>query len=123
MSRIPTLTDERLAELLGRIRPVYRFDGELWHIKPVDPCRIAFLWDPKEDGRAKGLKPLRSIETCHDYGHPSLFKPSIAEVLAQIPEDILGEVVAFETSRCADFDEGRDCHVTTTILYGRASDV
>jgi len=118
---VPKITDERLAELLARIRPVHRFDGELCYIKPVDPRRIAFTWDPKKDMRADGLVALQYVMTCHDYGHPSLFKPSVAEVLAQIPEDIVDEVVAFETSRDADFDRGLGCHVTTTIFYGRTA--
>jgi hypothetical protein len=113
---IPKITDERLTELLIRIKVVHHFEKELYYIKPVDPRRIAFTWDPIKDGEAKGLKILKQIYTYHDYGHPALFKPSIAEVLAQIPEDVIDEVVAFET-QYVDFDEGNDCHIACTILY------
>lgn len=114
---VPKITEERLAELLPRIRPVVRKDGGLWYIKPVDPRRIAFLWDPTLDAKVEDLKELRGIHTFHDYGHPSLFKPSIAEVLAQIPADIVDETVAFETG-FVDFDQGRDCHLAWTVFYG-----
>jgi len=117
MFEIPKITDEKLQELLLRIRPVLSFGGKLSYIKSVDPRHIAFLWDPKPDGEAEDLVILRSIRTYHDYGHPSLFKPSIAEVLAQIPEDILDKVVAFETMRDAVFDQDRDCHEAVTVLY------
>jgi hypothetical protein len=122
MSSVPRITNERLAELLVRIRPVCQFEGRLHYIRPVDPRRIAFLWDPQSDGMADNLVALECVMTRHDYGHPSLFKPTIAEVLAQIPEDVVDRVVAFETSRNADFDEHSDCHVTSTILYGRRGD-
>jgi NTP pyrophosphatase (non-canonical NTP hydrolase) len=120
---VPEITDERLAELLSRIRATHQFGSELCYIKPVDPRGIAFTWDPKKDEKADKLKVLRSILTYHNYGHPSLFKPSIAEVLAQIPEDIVERVVAFQIPmNDAIFDSIRDCHVATTILYEKADE-
>ena len=58
------------------------------YIKPVDLFGIAYTWDPKPAGKAKDVKPLCDITTYHTYGYYGFFKPSIAEVLAQIPASI-----------------------------------
>ena len=58
---------------------------------------VAFTWDPKPTTRAAGLIKLDQIVTNHTYGYHGMFKPSIAEVLCQIPEKYLNDVVAFET--------------------------
>ncbi len=86
---IPKLTDERLAELQAIIKPVVPDGTDLWYIQDVDPRTIAFTWDPKPTVRATGLKPLRTVRTLHTYGYHGFFKPSIAEVLAQVPMDLL----------------------------------
>lgn len=60
---------------------------------------------------------LPEIRTLHTYRAPCSFKPSLAEVLAQIPAAFLDQVVAFETlTRDVDMDQA--VHVTTTKLYG-----
>lgn len=71
------------------------------------------------------MREVSRINTYHTYGHPAMFKPSIAEVLAQIPDDLLGSVSAFEVSGPGHVDdinrerEARDAgfHVAETILY------
>lgn len=69
---------------------------------------------------------LTEIRTLHTYGSPCFFKPSVAEVLAQIPDDMLEGVVAFETrgpSDVADMNRESEAlnagfHVARTRLYG-----
>lgn len=91
------ISDEKLSSLLARIKPVFDFPNKgKCYIKPVDPRKVSYIWDPTPDGSAKGLKSLCDIDTYHAFGYYGLFKPSIAEVLAQIPEDKLDQVVAFE---------------------------
>lgn len=131
MSTIPEIADTVLEALAMQMKPAVRFvkgeggrlithdEGELYWIKPVDLRRTAFTWDPKPTRRATGLVKLRDITTCHTYGYHGFFKPSIAEVIAQIPLEILPDVVAFETR--TDLGLGNivgDHHVTTTTLYG-----
>ncbi len=134
-SWIPKILDERLQELCKRIKPVVRFvswfgKGKecLYYIKPVDPRKIAYTWDPKPRRKARRLKKLCDITTYHSYGYYGFFKPSIAEVIAQIPEEYLNKVVAFEI---VENPEKRDdlnlhsealnagYHVATTRLYIR----
>ena len=123
------ISNEKLKSLLASIRPVLDFPDEgKCFVKPVDPRRVSYIWDPTSDGSAKDLKPICDIETYHEFGYYGLFKPSIAEVLAQIPEDKLDQVVAFEIveqPRTAE-DLNRQMnaihagfHKATTRLYSR----
>lgn len=121
------ISDEKVAELLLRIKPLVpngNDDGKLWEIElPEDLRRTAFRWDPKftkpSDVTPKYI--LEEITTYHRCGYIGLFKPDIVEVLAQIPEDLLDQVVAFDVQ----FNDGPDVivkgdfygHKTTTILY------
>lgn len=158
-SWIPAITDERLAELVARIKPIVRMEriitedlkfedgakgfrmrpdpsgklqpwqtGELYYIEPVDPRGVAFSWDPIPTEKAMGLKPVRDIQTYHTFGYHGFFKPSIAEVLAMIPLEVVDEVVAFEIvdgpETAEDLKENLEAfnagyHVATTRLYKR----
>jgi hypothetical protein len=114
-SPIPKLSPERARELLARI-------------EPPDPWGVAFTWDPKVVGESHSdLVELARIRTRHDYGAPALFKPSLAEVLVQIPDDLLDKVVAFQTfpeydpaiGAMSQFTEDSEQHEATTVLYAR----
>jgi len=114
MDRIPPISDERLNELTARIHPLVRFAvrdvyrrdlrptepdsrGLLFHIKPVHPRNIAFTWDPKPIGEPlMGLETFETIRTYHTWGAPALFKPSVAEVLAQLTTGQAERAVGFE---------------------------
>lgn len=132
---IPEISDERIDELLHRTWPVVRFSGKhqdrsgkLFYIHSVDPRGVAFTWDPCPTDPAKGLVEIARIRTLHTYGYYGMFKPSVAEVLAQIPEHLVDQVVAFEThgpETAGDLNREIDAlnagfHVADTILYGRA---
>ena len=121
------LSDEELADLAQRIRPVVRDEnGRCFYIEAVDPRKEAFTWSPTltdeaADG-AGGIVRIATIYTLHSYGAPSLFKPSIAEVISMIPQHLLGKVIAFETV-CPDDVGGqrsalaKGYHVAVTHLY------
>ncbi len=57
-----------------------------------------YIWSPKVSFPIDQLEEITTIETYHSYGAPSLFKPSIREVLAQIPRELLGKKIYFEVS-------------------------
>ena len=75
------------------------------------------------------LEEIRRIRTYHSWGHYSMFKPSVAEVFAQIPRELRGTVGAFLVIGPEDaaalnreqkaLDAGY--HVAETILYKRKS--
>lgn len=71
-------------------------------LNTYDPISQSFIWSAKADEPAADLgfcfPPYGTIITYHKYGAPSLFKPSIEEVLAQInllPEKDINIIRAF----------------------------
>lgn len=95
MRTIPEISDERLSELLGRFTALTKKDDQYFAIAPVDPRRVAFTWDPKPVGDAiRRIEYKGWIRTYHNWGYYGFFKPSLAEVLAQISpywlEDVEG---------------------------------
>ncbi len=112
-------------KLLSKMVPVVERDGKLFYIEPCDPFCIAFTWDPRLKDGADDLVPLRTIKTLHRYAYYGFFKPNIAEVLSQIPEDIVGSVCAFRTEGPGRIDDLNDeliafdagFHVAETTLY------
>ena len=123
------ITDEKLQSLLARIKPVFDFPNKgKCFVKVDDPRGVSYVWDPTSIGSVTGLKPLCDITTYHTFGYYGLFKPSVAEVLAQIPEDKLNQVVAFEIVNqprtSSDLNAQIDAinagfHRATTRLYCR----
>ncbi len=126
---IPQVSEERIKELAERIKPVVQFacNGKCY-IEPVDLFKTAYTWNPKPADEAMGITPLCDIITYHTYGYYAMFKPSIAEVLAQIPAESLDKVVAFEIvgspKTADDLNHKHEAleagyHVATTRLYAR----
>lgn len=93
---IPQLSEGEMYARAETVKPVVRFNGVLHYIKDVDLFNISYIWSPEKADVAPALVPLEKIVTYHSYGHPALFKPSIAEVLAQIPCVLVKKVCAFE---------------------------
>ena len=126
--KIKKLPDERIAHLLERIMPVKTVDGVMYTISPtvtedggpVTLWNTAFMWSPKLQEPVCGpLYELALIETHHTCGYIMMFKPSLGEVISQIPEHLLADVTHFEvgmddTVGC--YSEG-DGHRTVTKLY------
>lgn len=71
-------------------------NGYLCHIMPVDLWKIAYTWKPKPATFADNITPFDYFIAKSYYGAPSLFKPSIAEVLQCIPKRLLKNIIAFE---------------------------
>ena len=130
--KIPEISDGVLRELAETIKPLVRRAGELFYVEEHKLRKTSFTWlDPKE--QASGLKEVARISTLHGYGYPGFFKPSVGEVLAQLPPEYLSEgVVAFETrgpdtpkefykteETKAAFEAG--FHTAETILYKKES--
>jgi hypothetical protein len=134
------ISDEDLIFWMERLRPVVRFNvdysdssnmhplekkdtGIPFWIEPVDPRKVAFTWEPKPTKIAQVYQVGHMI-TYHRFGAPSLFKPSIAEVIAQIIKTPVPDgVIAFETGNgdlsCVNVYNGAESswHWCPTILY------
>lgn len=126
--RIPEISNSVLAQRAARIKPLVRKGNHLWHIEaPKDLRGIAYMWEPKVTKRATSLQELGRCTTFHTWAYYGAFKPTIAEVLAQVPAHLLETTTAFELvdgPETADdlnreyqaLNEGY--HVATVIFYG-----
>lgn len=123
--RVPEISDRRLAELLERLVPI-TVDGQerASFIQMPHPRTEAYLWSPDPSGPVPGLRVLVRFRTFHAYGAPSLFKPSIAEVLAQLPAELPPEARAFTTfPETAELSERGDLHVAQSALFAFSAPV
>ena len=130
------LPKETALELAKRIRPVMSMDengkfsvattpndSKYW----VDGCKIfnqSYTFKAGETvyEKAEQLTQIATIKTYHTCGHPLLLKPSVYEVLYQIPAELLDKVVAFELyapelSAYDLYDDNLERHVLTCVLY------
>ncbi len=126
---IPEMSSERVDELLRCIRPFVRSQRGVLHnfnVEGHDPVGQSFTWYRYARlGDAvdmSTLEVLQEIRTYHTTGYATLFKPSIQEVLAQIPTELLERVVGFEIDMNHKTIEhvelpGLSGHKATTILY------
>lgn len=132
---IPKITDEELLKRYEKIKPIVTIGEEKYFLRdftlkelrgrsyigdvdndktvPVDMDRYVVI----EDG---------DFECLHTYGYYGFFKPSIAEVLAQIKELDIGIVDAFEIidspKTASDFYKNKNAfdqgyHTSTVRLY------
>ena len=138
---LPEISDDKLLELYSRIRPVRRDEeGNPCWVKDFSLERLrgsSYIWEPSDVGEklaATGivLTPIGAFKCLHGYGYYGLFKPSIAEVLSQIPYGFIDEANAFEIveapERAEDFHcdafnssaFDHHCHVSVVQLYTTA---
>lgn len=124
--KINKCSDEELNRRAERIRPLVSYSDGLWFIKPQHLTDVAYLWKPTKDIKAPEMQVIGQFRCLHTYGHPSLFKPSIAEVLWQIPEEMLDRAKAFELTTAPrnsdDLNAASDAlnqgfHVSTINVY------
>lgn len=121
---------ERIFQLSKRIKPVFLRNGALRPILHDDVFNSSFLWDldrEVSESEASGLSPIEDITTYHAYGYIGLFKPSIGEVIACVPERLVNVVDAFEFIGAVEplgpvSKEERRCldvgyHIATMRLY------
>lgn len=80
------IDDIVLAERLKRFTPLILTGGRLWRIEDVDPRRTAFTWNPKPTTEVEA-REIVATPTFHSCGYAAFFKPSISEVLAQMPDE------------------------------------
>ena len=135
-AKLPQISDDKLLELYSRIRPIRRDDdGDPCWVKEFSLERLrgsSYVWDSEDVGEKiadTGLTPIGAFKCLHGYGYYGLFKPSIAEVLAQIPYGFIDEADAFEIVEAPETAEDfrydafnssafdHHCHVSVVQLY------
>lgn len=96
---IPEITPHEMECRIARVKPLHRDDeGVLRALVPVDPHNVSYLWSREYADviDESTLVPLCDVQTLHLFGYGAFFKPSIAEVLAFLPEEYATRVVGFE---------------------------
>ena len=94
------LTKEEIKELGDKLFVISSVDlstingTELYkiHRRSDDYCTESAIWNAPI-GMAfvkKGVSP--AFQATHSYGHPNLFKPTVAEVLSAMPKEFLEDV-------------------------------
>lgn len=88
----------RIEELSQKIKVVARFKGSdaLYYVKAMNPKRVEYAWSPEKDNIATGLIVLSEITIYYPYTLDGFYKPSMATVLAQIPDEFIDQTVAYE---------------------------
>ena len=130
------LPQEKALELAKRIRPVASKDeeGRLSIYNTPKPLKYwmdggkiynqsyTFINNHEVYGKTSNLKQIAKITTYHRCGYPLFIKPSVYEVLYQIPEELRDQVVAFELYASSTYvwdvyNEELGRHALTCILY------
>ncbi|MBT7902810.1 hypothetical protein HN587_03030 [Candidatus Woesearchaeota archaeon] len=95
-------------------------EGKLYFVKNLDFKNTSFVFDPRPIECAGDLEVLKIIETNHSFVYYGFFNPFVGDVVSQIPKNLTGKVVAFET-KIEDVRLDGNLHKTKTILYGEVS--
>ena len=102
---IPKVSKEEILKRYEKIKPIVDFYGTKYFIREYSEKEISnlpFIWLNSEDltkvvdGNIYEQWPEKDFECLHTYIFYACFCPTIAEVLAQIPDDVLNEVSGFE---------------------------
>lgn len=127
---IPEISDERIKELQEKFTPLVRRNGKLFTVKECHPRNQAFNWNDGEKV-VKYLREVARFQTLHTYSYHGFFKPSLAEVFAQLPKDFeVKDDLFFETQgpdTADDLNKNREAldagfHVAETIVYKQAQE-
>ena len=130
---IPEISKKELLSRYKRIKPIIEVNDIKYFLRRFsdDELRcLSYIWYKDKDKEklvdVNQYSSHKDISCLHGYGHYALFKPSIAEVLAQISADDAKSVCAFEIidyPKCAaDFNKHKaelnaGYHVSTVRLY------
>ena len=109
---LPYLTDDELLARYKRIKPIVLIHDAYYYLKRYDVNFLrtaSFLWNAEQDKRRKvnmtDAETLGDFSCYHTYGYVGFFKPTIAEVLQQFPDEFLDDANAFyitDYPKCAD---------------------
>jgi hypothetical protein len=88
VNRVPSISDEDLAEMVSAIKPVIRSRGSFyqdmtWPDAP-DPRHDSFLWHARPVGEEFAFHQLNQCGIITQHKSCVFFKPSLAEVFAWV---------------------------------------
>lgn len=112
---LPHLTDDELLARYKRIKPIVSYQELYYYLKRYDVNMMrnqSYIWNLERNIRNQvdmtDAKTIAEFPCYHTYAYYGFFKPSIAEVLEQFPDDYLEEANAFymTSSPESEFDLG-----------------
>lgn len=121
-------TKEQIEEIAQGIT-VIKFDRDakakdfvIFEYPKVDLFHQSCIWDKPScsyDHLREVKQVFPSFEATHSYGHGSLFKPTLAEIIQAMPTELIGKVNAVGI-RYNGFTEDRSKHksIITSYLIG-----
>ena len=127
---------EEIMRRYARIKPIVEVNGQKHFLREFSEEEVfthAYINDPSDVIMEESVnttlfisRPNDDFECIHSYGYYGIFKPSIAEVLSQIPDTLLDFVDGFEIidypRTPEDFNKHKvefynHFHVSTVRLY------
>ena len=109
---IPEITDEELLNLYKAVKPIVTLNDIKFSLKKYnleELRKYSYLWHSKEDSReiisSKRIETIDEFDCLHRFGYYCLFKPTIAEVLSQIPNSQTDKINAFEILSLYNIDD------------------
>ena len=100
---IPKIDDNRLKELYKLLKPIVIIDEMKYLLREFILQELrnqSYIWNRTEDKRdvvdPSKLETVDDFLCLHTWGYYGLFKPSIAEVLSQAPENVIEQANTFE---------------------------
>jgi len=91
---IPYISEEELQRLHTKYTPLIpqadtTLNFSLYRLETPDLRRTAYTWSPKLFGPPVEFQEVFRSQAAFPCGYAGFFKPSIAEVLCQIPEQLV----------------------------------
>jgi len=132
---IPFMSDNEIANYYKTIKPIKRFNSIPFYLRELtdkELTEICYTWIEKDSKFTEvdinQLSVLKELNILHKYCIYGIFKPSVGEVISQIPKELLNQVVAFEIIKhsgnvtdfglyCEEFND--DFQVSTVRLYSK----
>lgn len=111
---IPEISDQRLNALYSSLKPIVTIQEKKYVLEKLSLYELRYLkftWYPKGEGSQLVYVDSNCLETVDDFicfapwsvyhniceqSKPCWFNISVAQVLSQVPENILGKANAFE---------------------------
>ena len=102
--KIPKMKVEQIAKWYDEIKPIVKRNGVpvyLAKLSADELIKSPYTRFNKDEDYAdvvdySKLSVLADVKMLHTYGYYKFFKPSIGEIIRQIPKELLEKVVAFE---------------------------
>ena len=134
---IPEMTTEELVKWYQKIKPIACYKGDLRFVRELSPeelTNISYVWfnkpeDYSEKVDLSSFSIFTDVKMLHTFSYHGFFKPSVGEILSQIPEEMRPLTDAFEIiyspSGWPDFNIFKDefdqnYHVSIVRLYQKS---